>query len=80
MKITMLKNMQGSGNAMGNVSMTYEEGQTYDMTEGWQKEIANAFVDAGGAKEVGAKETKTVEPTEKQAEEAPVKKTRKKKK
>jgi len=79
MKITMIKTMQGASTAMGNESMTYEAGETYDMSSDWQIAIANAFVDAGGAIKAGLKEKKVVEPTETQAEtDAPKKKTKKK--
>lgn len=79
MKITMIKTMQGASSAMGNQSMTYEAGETYDMSADWQINIANAFVDAGGAKLSDIKEKKVVEPTETQAiEDAPKKKSKKK--
>ena len=79
MKITMIKTMQGATSKLGNVSMSYELGKTYDMTEDWQIDIANAFVDAGGAIKAGLKEKKVVEPTETQAiEDAPKKKSKKK--
>ena len=79
MKIVMLRSMQGANSKLGNISMTYQEGETYDMSEDWQQDIANAFIEVEGAKAVSGKEKKVVEPTETQAETAaPKKKTKKK--
>ncbi len=79
MKIVMLRSMQGANSKLGNISMTYQEGETYDMSEDWQQDIANAFIEVEGAKAVSGKEKKVVEPTETQAEtDAPKKKTKKK--
>jgi hypothetical protein len=79
MKITMIKTMKGANSALGNASIAYVAGQTYDMSADWQQSIANAFIDAGGAKLSDIKEKKVVEPTETQAvEDAPKKKSKKK--
>lgn len=75
----MLKTTKGASNSLGNESMNYIAGESYNMSEAWQVSIAGVFVDAGLAEINSVKETKTVEPTETQAEDAPVKKKRKKK-
>ena len=80
MKIVMLRSMQGANSKLGNISMTYQEGETYDMSEDWQQDIATAFIpNVEAARSVSGKEKKVVEPTETQAEtDAPKKKTKKK--
>lgn len=80
MKIKMEKSMNGATSALGNVSMVYEEGQTYDMSSDWQQAIAEAFISTDAAKEVSISREKKVDaPTEKQAEtDAPKKKSTKK--
>jgi hypothetical protein len=65
MNIKMKKTSHGSANNLGSVGMDYIAGQTYAMTEDWQKAIANVFVNEGWAEEVGIKiEKKVVSSTE----------------
>tara|TARA_R110002020_G_scaffold353089_2_gene566073 strand:- start:2597 stop:2839 length:243 start_codon:yes stop_codon:yes gene_type:complete len=80
MKIKMEKSMNGATSALGNISMVYKEGQTYDMSADWQIAIAEAFISVGAAKEVSSSREKKVDtPTETQAEtDAPKKKAKKK--
>ena len=90
MKIKMKKTIDGANSALGNVTMSYDEGKTYDMNEDWSKDIAFAWISMDYAEElkeapVKAKkvatpviEKKVVAPTNTQAEtEAPTKKTKK---
>tara|TARA_R100000278_G_C5410896_1_gene143034 strand:- start:245 stop:478 length:234 start_codon:yes stop_codon:yes gene_type:complete len=76
MKIKMIKDSAGMANSIGSVSMTYEAGVTYDMTEDWQKGIAQVFINEGWAEEIGKIEKKVVKPKETK-EEKPKKKTKK---
>tara|TARA_R110000824_G_scaffold97450_2_gene232933 strand:- start:1169 stop:1402 length:234 start_codon:yes stop_codon:yes gene_type:complete len=65
MKITMTQTMSGSANQLGNASMQYEAGETYDMTMPWQIELADVFVSNGWASEKGRKkQTKVDAPSE----------------
>ena len=79
MKIKMKKTIVGANSALGNVTMSYDEGKTYDMNEEWSKDIALAWISMDIAEEVKAikKETKIVAPKETQAEDAPIKKSKK---
>ena len=78
MKMTMLKTLEGTANAMGSVTKEYVEGETYDMVDGWAIALANTWIEQGVAQEVKAikKETKIVAPKETQAEDAPKKKSK----
>ena len=78
MKIKMLKDSAGAGNQMGSVSITYEAGQTYEMKEGWQKGIADVFINEGWAEEIKSIEKKVVKPTETKKEKKEEKKASKK--
>lgn len=78
MKMTMLKTLEGTANAMGSATKEYVEGETYDMVDGWAIALANTWIEQGVAQEVKAikKETKIVAPKETQAEDAPKKKSK----
>ena len=68
MKIKMKKNIVGANSALGNVTMSYDEGKTYDMNEEWSKDIAIAWISMDYAeelKEAPVKEIKIVKPIEK---------------
>ena len=64
--------MNGANSALGNASMVYQEGQTYDMSAEWQFAIAEGFVSIGAAKKVSSsiesREKKVDAPTQTQAE------------
>ena len=60
MKIKILQRTLGSGNASGNGTKWYEEGEIIDCTEEWQVKLGQMFLDDGKAQEL-----KMVEPTEK---------------
>lgn len=66
MAIIMTQTARGSANIYGNESREYVEGEELQTGEQWQKDLAQAFLDAGLAKE-----TKTVKPTETKQEAAP---------
>lgn len=66
MAIIMTQTARGSANVYGNQSREYVEGEELKTDEPWQKDLAQAFLDAGLAKE-----TKTVKPTETKQEAAP---------
>ena len=68
MKIKIKTTIDGATSALGNVTMSYEEGNTYDMNEDWSKEIALAWISMDVAEELVAtpvKEVKVVKPVEK---------------
>ena len=54
MKMTMLKTLEGTANAMGSVTKEYVEGETYDMVDGWAIALANTWIEQGVAQEVKA--------------------------
>tara|TARA_R110000822_G_scaffold30636_5_gene89126 strand:+ start:1317 stop:1571 length:255 start_codon:yes stop_codon:yes gene_type:complete len=49
MKIKMKNTVQGSANDNGSVSMEYQAGVEYDMSEAWQMKIATIFLNNGSA-------------------------------
>jgi len=64
MQIKMLKTSIGSSTVLGNMTMDYVEGETYTMTQDWQKGVANTFIQQGWAEEINKTEKKVVAPTE----------------
>ena len=50
----MKKTIVGANSALGNVTMSYDEGKTYDMNEEWSKDIALAWISMDIAEEVKA--------------------------
>ena len=66
MKIKMNQSVKASANAEGSVSMTYEAGQEYDMTN--KMNIATILLNAGQADKAIAKtEKKVIEKVEKKS-------------
>lgn len=65
MKIRMTRTTHATANNMGTIGMDYVEGQTYEMNELWQSNIAKVFINEGWAEEIaGGKETKIDSPKE----------------
>jgi hypothetical protein len=68
MKIKIKTTIDGATSALGNSTMSYEEGNTYDMNEDWSKEIALVWISMDVAEELVStpvKEVKVVKPVEK---------------
>jgi len=66
MKIKMNQSVKASANAEGSVTMTYEAGQEYDMTN--KMNIATILLNAGQADKAVAKtEKKVIEKVEKKS-------------
>ena len=66
MKIKMNQSVKASANAEGSVTMTYEAGQEYDMTN--KMNIATILLNAGQADKAIAKtEKKVIEKVEKKS-------------
>ena len=66
MKIKMNQSVKASANAEGSVSMTYEAGQEYDMTN--KMNIATILLNSGQAEKAIAKtEKKVIEKVEKKS-------------
>jgi hypothetical protein len=73
MKIKMLKNKAGTGNAIGSVCITYEAGVTYEMNDVWAKNLADKYIANGDAEEIKAIEKKIVKPTQTKVQKKEVK-------
>ena len=66
MKIKMNQSVKASANAEGSVTMTYEAGQEYDMTN--KMNIATILLNSGQAEKAIAKtEKKVIEKVEKKS-------------
>lgn len=61
MKIKMNTTIKGTANSYGTASMDYVEGETYDMQQDWQNDLAKVFVDNNFAQEVGGGKKKKVD-------------------
>jgi len=65
MKIRMTRTTHATANHNGTIGMDYVEGQTYEMNELWQSNIAQVFINEGWAEEIGGGiEKKVVAPKE----------------
>ena len=52
-KIVMIKSSIGAANEYGSQTRNYMVGEELELKENWQKTLAQSFVDAGVANEVG---------------------------
>lgn len=59
MRIKMTVTTRGTANPTGTATMGYMAGETYAMTEPWQKDLAEVFLDNEWAIEVKAATRKT---------------------
>ena len=60
MKIKMKNTVQGSANDNGSVSMEYQAGVEYDMSEAWQMKLASKWLNNGVAEQTKAVTQKKV--------------------
>tara|TARA_R110001592_G_scaffold12848_3_gene60419 strand:- start:212 stop:457 length:246 start_codon:yes stop_codon:yes gene_type:complete len=52
MKVKMLISCNGASNPEGSVSMVYKRDEIYDMSQDWQKKIADNLISADLAMEI----------------------------
>ena len=56
-KVVMIKSSIGVSNEHGSQTRSYQAGEELELKEVWQKTLAQSFIDAGVANEVGGNQS-----------------------